>query len=120
MRGRLLARGSRILEVVREHRLVPETTDAFDGTKNVGFRAGPVGFQAVGQVFAAALGDKTLAATLADLVERSRRPDGLYSEPPFYYDQNLLMFVQGFVEGRYRFRADGGLELYGGGGSCKE
>ena len=34
---------------------------------------------------------------------------GLYGDPPAYYDQNLILFAQGFSEGRYRFRGDGAL-----------
>ena len=37
------------------------------------------------------------------------RRDGLYGDPPAYYDQNLILFAQGFSEGRYRFRGDGSL-----------
>ena len=33
----------------------------------------------------------------------------LYGEPPAYYDQNLALFGRGFVEGRFRFGADGAL-----------
>jgi len=34
---------------------------------------------------------------------------GLYGDPPAYYDQNLVLFAQGFSESRYRFGADGSL-----------
>ena len=34
---------------------------------------------------------------------------GLYGEPPAYFDQNLILFAQGFLEGRYRFAPDGSL-----------
>ncbi len=34
---------------------------------------------------------------------------GLYGEPPRYYDQNLILFGRGFVEGRFRFTPDGAL-----------
>jgi endoglucanase len=37
------------------------------------------------------------------------RKDGLYGDPPAYYDQNLILFAQGFGESRYRFGADGSL-----------
>jgi endoglucanase len=36
---------------------------------------------------------------------------GLYGDPPRYYDQNLSMFALGFLEGRYRFRKAGELEV---------
>jgi endoglucanase len=40
---------------------------------------------------------------------QAARRDGLYGAPPAYYDQNLILFAQGFAEGRYRFRGDGSL-----------
>lgn len=111
LRGRLLARGSRLVEVARITGFVPEKVDAFDATLNGVPTAGPVGFQAVGQVFAQALGDGALAEQLAQRVAGDKKDGGLYGEPAFYYDHNLLLFAQGFIEGRFRFRPDGGLEL---------
>ncbi len=119
MRGRLLARGSRLLEVVRSKGFVPEKVDAFDPGKNVQLAAGPVGFQVVGQVFALALGDTAVAAALGEKVAAAQQVGphgGLYGEPPFYYDHNLLLFAQGFIEGRFRFTLNGSLEL--GGARC--
>jgi len=40
---------------------------------------------------------------------QTARKDGLYGSPPAYYDQNLILFAQGFTESRYRFGADGSL-----------
>ena len=40
---------------------------------------------------------------------QTSRKDGLYGSPPAYYDQNLILFAQGFTESRYRFGADGSL-----------
>lgn len=119
MRGRLLARGSRLLEVVRSKGFVPEKVDAFDPGKNTQLAAGPVGFQVVGQVFALALGDTAVAAALGEKVAAAQQVGphgGLYGEPPFYYDHNLLLFAQGFIEGRFRFTLNGSLEL--GGARC--
>ena len=50
-----------------------------------------------------------LAAVLAEehLARAFKR--GLYGDPPAYYDQNLVLFAQGFTESRYRFGADGSL-----------
>jgi len=118
LRGRLLARGSRLLEVVRTQGFVPERVDAFDAAKNVALRSGPVGFQAVGQVFALALGDATSAEALEQRVRAEKRSNGLYGEPAFYYDHNLLLFANGWLDGRYRFRLDGSLELKRSGAAC--
>ena len=35
--------------------------------------------------------------------------NGLYGDPPAYYDQNLALFARGFLESRFRFRDDGAL-----------
>ena len=39
----------------------------------------------------------------------SFRKGGLYGSPAAYYDQNLILFAQGFLESRYRFGSDGSL-----------
>lgn len=118
LRGRLLARGSRLLEVVRTQGFVPERVDAFDAAKNAALTPGPVGFQVVGQVFALALGDAASAGALAQRVSGQQRDSGLYGEPAFYYDHNLLLFAQGWLDGRYRFGLDGGLKLKRDGATC--
>jgi endoglucanase len=35
--------------------------------------------------------------------------NGLYGDPPTYYDQNLVLFARGFLDGRFWFDADGTL-----------
>lgn len=71
-------------------------------------RSGPVGFSAVLLPRLARAGDTAALARLAAQLEAAR--DGrLYGTPPAYYDQNLILFAQGFVEGRYRFARDGRL-----------
>jgi endoglucanase len=35
--------------------------------------------------------------------------NGLYGDPPAYYDQNLILFGKGFAEGRFAFGEDGRL-----------
>ena len=72
-------------------------------------RAGSVGFLGALMPQAERLAD-------AAAVERMRGQlaaelsEGLYGDPPSYYDQNLLLFGLGFTDGRYRFAADGSLE----------
>ncbi len=67
---------------------------------------GPVGFLAVLLPRAARAGDPETLARLTRQVESAR--DGLlYGRPPRYFDQNLILFAQGFVERRYRFGLDG-------------
>jgi endoglucanase len=36
---------------------------------------------------------------------------GLYGDDPYYYDQNLALFAQGWQEHRYRFEPDGSLKV---------
>lgn len=117
VRGRLLARGSRLLELVRRHGVVPEKVPVWAAPEGP-FNPGPVGFEVVAQVFAQAMGDARLVETLARTIGEKRRADGLYGEPAFYYDHNLLLFAQGFMEGRYAFRPDGGLVLTRDGETC--
>ena len=120
LRGRLLARGSRLLELVRTTGFVPEKVHAWSGeaADQVVPTPGPVGFEVVAQVFATAMGDERLAASLGRSIAEKKRPSGLYGDPAFYYDHNLLLFAQGFLEGRYAFRADGGLVLPREGDPC--
>jgi endoglucanase len=67
---------------------------------------GPVGFLAVLLPRVARDGDPGALARLMREIERAR--DGqLYGRPPTYYDQNLILFSQGFIERRYRFDVDG-------------
>ncbi|MFO0745329.1 MAG: cellulose synthase complex periplasmic endoglucanase BcsZ [Myxococcota bacterium] len=113
-RGVMLARGTRLLEAARTLGFAPDKLDTQkrdDLADVVKSANAPVGFQAVAAAFARALGDNATAARLEDSVERQKRADGLYGEPAFYYDQNLVLFAQAFRDGRFRFRADGGLEL---------
>lgn len=109
-RGRLLARGTALLTHTRRLGFTPERVPVWDEVSSP-LTPGPVGFDAVMATMALALGDTTTAANLTRRIAEKRRPDGLYGEPAFYYDHNLLLFAQGFTEGRYAFRADGGLAL---------
>lgn len=68
----------------------------------------PVGFYAALLPLALASGDAAQARELERRIDAAAR-DGLYGDPPAYYDQNLVMFGRGFAEGRYRFDPDGGL-----------
>jgi len=71
-------------------------------------RPGPVGFLAV--LLPSLFSDPDLTAfqRLAKQLDEARE-GALYGKPARYYDQNLILFAQGFVEGRYRFDVDGHL-----------
>jgi len=113
-RGALLARGTRLLEATRALGLTPDRVDTrkhSDLAAVVLSPNSPVGFRAIAGVYARALGDERTADRLAEGIAAELKQSGLYGEPAFYYDQNLLLFVNGYLEGRYRYRADGALEL---------
>lgn len=92
----------------RRYDFVPEKMDV--RTDGPGSRGAPPGFLAVLIAEVSRRGDLEAARQLEEQLAQTWR-DGLYGEPPAYYDQNLLLFARGFVEGRYSFAADGTLEL---------
>lgn len=85
---------------------MPEKVDTLQARQTS--RAGPVGFYAaiLPSVHGQGNREETLKLNRALDVQRA---DGLYGQPPSYYDQNLLLFALGYVESRYRFDADGRL-----------
>jgi endoglucanase len=88
----------------RAHGRVPERIDTQRPSPDA--RPGPVGFLAVLLPRVAQSGDTSARTRLEQQIEAAR--DGrLYGKPPTYYDQNLVLFAQGAVEGRYRFGRDG-------------
>lgn len=119
VRGRLLACGAGLLTLTRGLGFVPERVPVWEPITDRGaLSRGPVGFLAVMQVVARAQSDEGLAASLGARIAEVRREDGLHGEPAFYYDHNLLLFAQGALQGRYAFRADGGLSLPREGARC--
>jgi endoglucanase len=88
----------------RAHGRVPERID----TRRPSAKAppAPVGFLAVLLPRVERSQDEAALARLLAAIERARE-GRLYGRPPTYYDQNLILFAQGFVERRYRFDADG-------------
>jgi endoglucanase len=69
---------------------------------------GPPGFLAALLPMALLMADAEAAAVLSGRLADALW-EGLYGDPPAYYDQNLILFGQGFAERRYRFAADGSL-----------
>ncbi|HYS81812.1 MAG TPA: cellulose synthase complex periplasmic endoglucanase BcsZ [Anaeromyxobacteraceae bacterium] len=68
----------------------------------------PVGFYGALLPLAESAGDGAARRMLEERLAAAAR-GGLYGSPPTYYDQNLILFGRGFVEGRYRFAPDGRL-----------
>jgi endo-1,4-beta-D-glucanase Y len=93
-----------IYDYWHEHGRVPERIDTRRPSANV--PAGPVGFLAVLLPRVARSADEAERARLVRELE-SVRDGRLYGRPPTYYDQNLILFAQGFIERRYRFAVDG-------------
>jgi endoglucanase len=102
--GRLALDGP--LRYWRAHERVPERVAVRH--PHSGARPGPVGFLAVLLPRLKREGDASALHRLERQIERAR-VGGLYGQPPTYYDQNLILFAQGFVEGRYRFDPAGRL-----------
>ena len=86
---------------------VPEVLEG--GLPIVDGRAGPPGFYGAALALAHGLRDRKSAQALREHLETTLAGD-LYGKPPAYYDQCLLLFALGNVDGRYRFRANGRLE----------
>ena len=99
----------------RQTGVVPETV--VDGAPKADGNAGPPGFYGVLLPMLAARGNADEAERMHAVVDAHRK-GGLYGSPPAYYDQSLLLFALGNVEGRYRFAANGRLEP-GWGRRCK-
>lgn len=99
-RTRLLQALRPMAEQVRSTSQVPESVDSLSGQAGP---PGPAGFAAALLPFVQAQGD---AATLQLLQQR------LQQQPPrddAYFDQALCLFAQGWMDGFYRFGADGRL-----------
>jgi endo-1,4-beta-D-glucanase Y len=90
-------------DMVAELKRVPEKWST--GNSGIGGDA-PPGFHAALLPFLQTIGDsKGYELTRAHL--ESTRVDGLYGKPAHYYDQVLVLFGKGYVDGRYRFDANG-------------
>lgn len=74
---------------------------------------GPVGFSAAVLPYLRALDgtDKLLAQQRLRLAGQLDNATGLYGKDPTYYDQNLALFANGFLDGRFRFGARGDLRV---------
>jgi len=91
----------------RETGAVPERIVA--GIPDTAGNNAPPGFYGALLPLLAAQDDDDGVQRLLDVIE-SQQKGGLYGSPPAYYDQALLLFALGNVEGRYRFAANGRLE----------
>jgi endoglucanase len=90
-------------DYIAEHGAPYESIDTSNGQAK---RSGNSGFSAAAVPFLAALGRSAAAAAQADRVQSLEAQD-----PPGYYSSVLTLFGLGWRDGRYRFKADGTLEL---------
>jgi endoglucanase len=74
---------------------------------------GPVGFSAAVLPYLRAFPDSSrISAQQTVRMSKLRDPStGLYGKDLAYYDQNLALFSTGFIEGRFRFGANGELNV---------
>lgn len=107
LRPLFLAATGPMLRRVRKLDGVPERVQTQGGSQSDS--PGPVGFFAAVAPAAFATGELELGRRLLGQVSAAAR-GGLYGTPAFYYDQNLILFATGHLEGRYRFAVDGALE----------
>ncbi len=74
---------------------------------------GPVGFSAAVLPYLRALpaAEKAAAQQRVRMSEQFNATTGLYGKDPAYYDQNLVLFATGFLDGRFRFGPRGELKV---------
>jgi endoglucanase len=108
-RGDLLASLSGMSRILARRRVPPAVIDLNGAIEN---EHGSVGFSAALIPFLIARGEGQTAAQQKERVSAAwNRATGLYGANPGYYDQNLILFANGWLENRYRFGADGSLNL---------
>lgn len=72
---------------------------------------GPVGFSAALLPYLAALGENNLENEQMSRLQAEFNPkNGLYGNPPRYYDQNLALFALGWKSHQFWFDSDGALK----------
>lgn len=96
---------SGLLRLLERRNGLPERIDV---ASLRGEGAAPVGFYAA--LLPLAKSSAPSVVTELDAHVGSAAHDGLYGNPPAYFDQNLILFARGFLEGRFQFLADGRLE----------
>jgi endoglucanase len=74
---------------------------------------GPVGFSAAVLPYLRAIPalDKAAAQQRVRIGAQLDSSTGLYGKDPTYYDQNLVLFATGFLDGRFRFGPRGELKV---------
>ncbi len=90
----------------------PQPPEVVDDQGKVLKPAGSIGFSAAVLPYLDKLHrHKALLAQQARLAQHLNEALGLYGDDPYYYDQNLALFAQGWQDHRYRFDQDGSLRV---------
>lgn len=94
---------------LKSHPLPPQQVDALGRVVNPN---APPGFSAAVVPYLRAVGMKPLADAQVERLSATKdAATGLYGKNANYYDQNLALFANGWVEERYRFDRDGKLRV---------
>jgi len=74
---------------------------------------GPLGFSAAVLPYLWSNPDlaRVAAAQRVRISEHLDPTTGLYGKHPVYYDQNLILFAMGYLDGRFRFGPHGELKV---------
>jgi endoglucanase len=94
---------------LKSHPVPPQQVDQQGRVVNPN---GPPGFSAAVVPYLRALDKKGPASAQMDRLAATKdAASGLYGKTANYYDQNLALFANGWIEGRYRFDRDGKLRV---------
>ncbi len=109
-RAELLAAVPGMGTYVAQHLAPPEEVNA-DGVPQG--QSGPVGFSAALLPYLWFVPDLARAAAQlrVSMSAQLNPANGLYGKDPAYYDQNLVLFATGFLDGRFRFGPHGELRV---------
>jgi endoglucanase len=92
---------------LKHHILPPQSVTA---TGHVLQPDGPAGFSAAVAPYLDALGNKRALETQQSRLAAAVNPgNGLYGKPTHYYDQNLALFAEGWLQHRFGFSSNGNL-----------
>jgi len=108
-RGNLLESLQGMSRLLSRHKIPPAVVD-LNGT--IAIAQGSPGFSAALVPFLIARGERERADRQRRRVSEAwNRATGLHGASPNYYDQNLILFSEGWLENRYRFDPNGRLNL---------
>ena len=94
---------------LKSHPLPPQQVDALGRVVNPN---APPGFSAAVIPYLRVIGMQPIAdAQVERLAATKDAATGLYGKNANYYDQNLALFANGWIEERYRFDRDGKLRV---------